>query len=173
MVWKHEAVFTVKTMWSEGKSASVIAEKLTEMFGIKFTRNMVIGKVHRLIDAGKMLARGDKKPVSVKPKEVKAERKAAKLVSQSIEAADTVPPVSLGDNVIMFVPLKKKPVGNGVTLENVSGCLYATGVDHRNRHLFCNSTRREGSSYCEEHHAKCIIPLAPKVKKPPEKWYPY
>ena len=163
----------MKTLWLEGKSASVVAERMQEMFGIKITRNMIIGKVNRLIAAGKMLARGDHKPISVKARQAIEERKAAKLVSKSIEAAATVPPVSRGDNVIMFVPLKKKPVGNGVTLENVTGCLYATGVDHRNRHLFCNDQRREGSSYCEEHHAKCIVPLAPKMKKPPQKWHPY
>lgn len=173
MHWQDEHIDTLKLFWLEGKSASVVAEKMTEMFGIKFNRNMIIGKVHRLLDAGKMLARGDRKPVSVKPKKAKAERKEAEKVSQSYEAAATVPPVSLGDNVVMFVPLKKKPVGNGVTLEHVTGCLYATSTDHQGRHLFCNSERREGSSYCEEHHAKCIVPLPPKVKKSPMKWRPF
>ena len=43
MSWTDERVETLKTMWSEGKSASQIAK---ELGGI--TRNAVIGKVHRL-----------------------------------------------------------------------------------------------------------------------------
>lgn len=43
MSWTDERVETLKTMWGEGKSASVIAK---ELGGV--TRNAVIGKVHRL-----------------------------------------------------------------------------------------------------------------------------
>ena len=43
MSWTDERVETLKTMWSEGKSASQIAK---ELGGV--TRNAVIGKVHRL-----------------------------------------------------------------------------------------------------------------------------
>ena len=43
MSWTEERVETLKTMWTEGKSASQIAK---ELGGV--TRNAVIGKVHRL-----------------------------------------------------------------------------------------------------------------------------
>lgn len=43
MSWTDERVETLRTMWSEGKSASQIAK---ELGGV--TRNAVIGKVHRL-----------------------------------------------------------------------------------------------------------------------------
>ncbi|MEM6439648.1 MAG: GcrA family cell cycle regulator [Pseudomonadota bacterium] len=43
MSWTDERVETLKTMWSEGKSASQIAKALGGV-----TRNAVIGKVHRL-----------------------------------------------------------------------------------------------------------------------------
>ncbi len=43
MSWTDERVETLKTMWSDGKSASQIAK---ELGGV--TRNAVIGKVHRL-----------------------------------------------------------------------------------------------------------------------------
>jgi GcrA cell cycle regulator len=43
MSWTDERVEFLKTMWSEGKSASQIAK---ELGGV--TRNAVIGKVHRL-----------------------------------------------------------------------------------------------------------------------------
>jgi GcrA cell cycle regulator len=43
MTWTDERVETLKTMWTDGKSASQIAK---ELGGV--TRNAVIGKVHRL-----------------------------------------------------------------------------------------------------------------------------
>ena len=43
MSWTDERVETLKKMWGEGQSASVIAK---ELGGV--TRNAVIGKVHRL-----------------------------------------------------------------------------------------------------------------------------
>ena len=43
MSWTDERVETLKSMWTEGKSASQIAK---ELGGV--TRNAVIGKVHRL-----------------------------------------------------------------------------------------------------------------------------
>ena len=43
MSWTDERVETLKSMWSDGKSASQIAK---ELGGV--TRNAVIGKVHRL-----------------------------------------------------------------------------------------------------------------------------
>ncbi|RMH48508.1 MAG: GcrA cell cycle regulator, partial [Alphaproteobacteria bacterium] len=43
MSWTEERVELLKTMWTEGKSASQIAKALGGV-----TRNAVIGKVHRL-----------------------------------------------------------------------------------------------------------------------------
>ncbi len=42
--WNELGIETLKRMWGEGKTASQIAEELGE--GV--TRNMVIGKAHRL-----------------------------------------------------------------------------------------------------------------------------
>ena len=43
MAWTDERVETLKKLWTEGLSASQIAQKLGGV-----TRNAVIGKVHRL-----------------------------------------------------------------------------------------------------------------------------
>lgn len=171
MEWNERQVHELKTLYREGKSASAIAAKMEEMFSIKVTRNMIIGKLHRLFDAGKLEHLKGPRPIKVKPVKVKAERKERRAVSQSYNAAATLHNASLGDNVIMFVPLKAKPKGNGVHLEDVSGCLYATGMDARGRHLFCNSDRKEASAYCEEHHKKCHIQSKPVTSGPPRKWY--
>ncbi|MGR3571339.1 GcrA family cell cycle regulator [Brevirhabdus sp.] len=57
MSWTEERVETLKTMWSEGKSASQIAK---ELGGV--TRNAVIGKVHRLGLSNRSGAGGASKP---------------------------------------------------------------------------------------------------------------
>ena len=49
MVWTEEMMNTLKTLWSEGKSASEIAEIL----GQDISRNAVIGKAHRLGVSGR------------------------------------------------------------------------------------------------------------------------
>ena len=41
-VWTDERLHLLKAMWSDGNSAKVIADELG------FTRNSVIGKIHRL-----------------------------------------------------------------------------------------------------------------------------
>ena len=43
MAWTEDRVEKLKTMWTEGNSASQIAKALGDV-----TRNAVIGKVHRL-----------------------------------------------------------------------------------------------------------------------------
>jgi GcrA cell cycle regulator len=48
MSWTNERVERLKTLWTEGQSASAIAATLGEV-----TRNAVIGKVHRLGLAGR------------------------------------------------------------------------------------------------------------------------
>ncbi|MEM1315530.1 MAG: GcrA family cell cycle regulator, partial [Pseudomonadota bacterium] len=59
MSWTDERVETLKTMWSEGKSASQIAKTLGGV-----TRNAVIGKVHRLGLSNRAAA---PKPAAAKP----------------------------------------------------------------------------------------------------------
>lgn len=49
--WTEERTYIAAEMWSEGNSASKIADYLNQRFCMRITRNAVIGKVHRL---GKM-----------------------------------------------------------------------------------------------------------------------
>ena len=47
-IWTSESVDALKFGVTEGKSASVIGQELTEKFGKEFTRNGVVGKIFRL-----------------------------------------------------------------------------------------------------------------------------
>jgi GcrA cell cycle regulator len=193
--WTPEFVGALKRLWAEGNSASKTAEKLEVLFGIKFSRNAIIGKIHRLIDAGKMEPRGDYKqkhdnrttelraiPKPAKPRAKKTLPRVPEapelitivetpeIVAKHVPRA-TVPPPVYGENVIVF-PLRSKVTGP-TTLENVSGCLYSIGADLRGRHIFCNEQKKENSAYCEEHHAKCHIPTPKLDPKKAKKWRPF
>ena len=195
MEWNSEIIGALKRLWAEGNSASKTAEKLEVLFGIKFTRNAIIGKIHRLIDAGKMETRGDYKPRHdnrtaekrnlPNPKKPKppARMMPLDLIIPTIQkkkssdpiakpaARATVPPPVYGENVIVF-PLRSSVTGP-TTLENVRGCLYAIGVNVRHQHVFCNADKKEGSAYCEEHHAKCHLPTPKLNIKKATKWRPF
>ena len=45
MIWTNEQIELLTTLWSQGKTASVIAEFL----GNDITKNAVIGKAHRTL----------------------------------------------------------------------------------------------------------------------------
>jgi GcrA cell cycle regulator len=180
--WNDEIVGALKRLWTEGNSASRVAEKLEVLFGIKFTRNAIIGKIHRLIDAGKMAARGDYAPKHdnrpLEKRHATNEKRVYKkkpkpepvAVAPPTPRATVAPPV-YGENVILF-PLRSTVTGP-TTLENVRGCLYAVGANARGQHMFCNADKKEGSAYCEEHHAKCHIPKVKADPKAVKKWRPF
>jgi hypothetical protein len=48
MLWTEEEKTTTVEQWERGLSAEQIAKELTQKSSRIFTRNMVIGKVHRL-----------------------------------------------------------------------------------------------------------------------------
>lgn len=48
MTWTDEIVERMKVLWAEGLSASRVADILNGEFATSYTRNSVIGKIHRL-----------------------------------------------------------------------------------------------------------------------------
>lgn len=46
--WSEDNIETLKRLWSDGKSASEIAEVLSQGGRLYMSRNMVIGKARRL-----------------------------------------------------------------------------------------------------------------------------
>jgi GcrA cell cycle regulator len=95
MAWTEERVCELKTMWAEGKSASKIAKALG-----CFTRNAVIGKIHRLglADRRDAAISNDSSKESQSPsKEKKVEKTASAKTPPAIpkqrrESVDATPP---------------------------------------------------------------------------------
>jgi hypothetical protein len=173
--WRPEQVDELKKLWHEGKSATVAAQEMSRMFGLKITRNAIIGKIHRLVHAGVMLARENSRPQEVKDRtsrprrpEVQDQIIAPASVARQTAPVKVAPTVPIKGNVIAF-QMKEKKTGPGL-LEDVSGCLYSIGVNAKNQHVFCNDEKQDGSAYCPDHHAMCYLPTAPVKILKAKKW---
>jgi hypothetical protein len=141
------------------------------MFGLKITRNAIIGKIHRLVHAGVMLARGNSRPQvqdQITAPAPVAQVAATAPVARQTAPVKVAPTVPIKGNVIAF-QMKEKKTGPGL-LEDVSGCLYSVGVNAKNQHVFCNDEKQDGSSYCPDHHAMCYLPTAPVKIRKAKKW---
>ncbi|MEN3794509.1 GcrA family cell cycle regulator [Fulvimarina sp. MAC3] len=88
MSWTDERVSTLKQLWTEGLSASQIADKLGGV-----TRNAVIGKVHRL----KLESRGKTATVEA----VTAEAEPVEETVEAVEAVQQQPEVEVVEETVV------------------------------------------------------------------------
>ncbi len=179
--WTDERVETLKTMWSDGKSASQIAK---ELGGV--TRNAVIGKVHRL---------GLSNRTSTAPvKPVKEDLRAAARDIKPLPAKD-IPapkPVLVAKPVINPLPRPMKPIftagqpmppqpsANEVSAEALANlaniekkakkldlmqltertCKWPIGDPATEDFWFCGHPCQAGKPYCEAHVAVAFQPMS-------------
>ena len=123
MAWTEERVEQLKQLWSEGLSASQIANK---MGGV--TRNAVIGKVHRLGLAGRAT------PAAPKPKvNTKYEEPAAKSSTLGLD---------------QLYPGIDRP-----TMSSIGGsqCKWPIGDPTSEDFHFCGQSTSQGKPYCAYH----------------------
>lgn len=57
MSWNEPIIEQLRTLWHEGRSGSQIARLINSEHGTQFTRNAIIGKVHRLGSANREVPR--------------------------------------------------------------------------------------------------------------------
>jgi GcrA cell cycle regulator len=175
--WPSAEVDALKAMYRRGETASQIAKALFAQFRTSRSRNSVIGKIHRLIDAGELEklvrlapntsispARKPDKPLprQIVPKPPKPELKVVERPSAPEPLAPFLPPDPVGD----------RP---GVRLEDLGPrqCRYAVTPHMALEHLFCGAPTEPGRSYCEPcaDKARSKVQPAPK-KKTPDLRYP-
>jgi GcrA cell cycle regulator len=143
MSWTDERIEQLKSLWTEGLSASHIAKV---MGGV--SRNAVIGKVHRLGLAGRACApRGERLrlPSSVK---------------HAARVRIPEPPIVEEDPVVL-------EDGSFATVLTISDrmCRWPIGDPADNEFHFCGRKPKLGSPYCEAHARKAYQPHQLRVER--------
>src|SRR5678816_1422511 len=131
--WSDDRVEQLKTLWTEGLSASQIARALGGV-----TRNAVIGKVHRFGLAGRASpSRSERPRLPIAPK--------GPSVRSHVPAApgEEEDPLQVDD-------------GSRATVLTISDrmCRWPIGDPAGSEFLFCGHSPKAGSPYCEAHARK-------------------
>ncbi|HEX3653578.1 MAG TPA: GcrA family cell cycle regulator [Rhizomicrobium sp.] len=136
-MWTDDRVDQLKSLWTEGLSASQIARALGE--GI--TRNAVIGKVHRLGLAGRATpSRVDRPRLPSAPRlHIRAREPEPPAVEEE--------PIQLEDGSYV-----------GVLTINDRMCRWPIGDPSAEEFHFCGRRPKSGSPYCEGHARKAYQP---------------
>lgn len=155
-------------LWRDGQSASLIAERLAGIGGT-FTRNAVIGRIHRL-GLGRHQTKFQHKCGAVAHRKIRTTRAA--------EAAKSVQHVKAGYAKIVppKFPVEPLPSPNEYDNARRAGglvhlidlerhhCRWAIGYDDRLGHGFCGCITAPGLPYCEHHAQRAVAPAS--VTKP-------
>ncbi len=183
MSWTDERVETLKTMWSEGKSASQIAK---ELGGV--TRNAVIGKVHRLglsnrNGGGSPAKAAKEKPATREAKSAKSDgaKASAKPAPKTEPAAPAKSVAPLRKPIIPAgQPLPPQPSANEISPEALASvrevekkakkislmeltertCKWPIGDPATEEFWFCGLPVQAGKPYCEAHVGVAFQPMS-------------
>ena len=166
MSWTDERVETLKTLWSEGLSASQIAKQLGGV-----SRNAVIGKVHRLGLEGRArpnVKKAEQAPDTAPEEPVAEVAEPAEAAPQP--AAETrapapdndpgTPPAAAGDeagedDVVVPIPRRLK-----LTELTERTCKWPIGDPMHDDFHFCGNEVDEGRPYCEYHSGLAFQPAS-------------
>ncbi|MER0239916.1 GcrA family cell cycle regulator [Fulvimarina sp. MAC8] len=179
MSWTDERVSTLKQLWTEGLSASQIADKLGGV-----TRNAVIGKVHRLKLESRGKTAAEEAPVEAKPVEEPVEtvqqQPQVEIIEETVvagrfaaaaSAASAPRPQSFGATALKMEPEEDEdyevepetrtdaktgevvPIARKLTLVQLTErtCKWPVGDPMHDDFHFCGNSSRDSSPYCEFH----------------------
>lgn len=174
MSWTDERVERLKTLWSEGLSASQIATELGSV-----TRNAVIGKVHRLGLSGRAKPQVQpSRPQVTSPVRVKSA--SARPVSQS-QTTRSVPshPVSVGATALKADTMAEQALAVAPSAEiepmvfervtilnlNEQTCKWPVGDPGKPDFFFCGRKSEVGIPYCAFHARIAYQPSAERRRE--------
>lgn len=156
MAWTEERIEKLTKLWTEGLTASQIAQELGDV-----TRNAVIGKAHRLGLSGRpspVRAARTKKPAASRPAKPKplAARSNASAPSNKPKPAPAVQPPAQPVRQQPAMPqldLSEIEAGPGVTLLKVTDKMCKWPIGHPGEPGFrlCGRPSAEGGPYCQAH----------------------
>ncbi len=170
--WTDNDVETLKRLWREKNSASVIAAALSNSER-KYTRNAVIGKINRLGLQGqgqlapKLMKSNKRKPGAQEPAPTPTSvsaANAAQEIAKSLLAALTNDILAL--ETIEDPAKVDLPVSGRVTLFDLAAgvCRYPIGDPLADDFTFCGDACDITRSYCETHHAVAYNPIQKQKK---------
>lgn len=150
----------VLELWQQGLTGSVIAAKM------KMTRSAIMGLVNRLRLRGFAEYR-QSEAVRVAYSVPKTKTRQSRLPMEMPVKVQPLGP-SVSDLIIEKFIYKgpKNKVGIPLTMLRRKGCKYAINDSNDpTGHLFCGEIVKEMSSYCEEHHGICYVPMVKYKRK--------
>lgn len=141
MGWTDERVEQLTGLWNEGLTASQIALALGGV-----SRNAVIGKVHRLGLAGRVVLARSERP--------RTQRRTAIHTAPPKPEVIEEDPITLDD-------------GNFATVLTINDrmCKWPIGDPSENEFHFCGRKPKVGSPYCEAHARKAYQPQPVKTRR--------
>jgi len=154
MSWTDEDAAIVEQLWGEGLSASQIAGRLKR----RYTRNAVIGKVHRMGLSGRAVIKrktersetaSRPRKIRLKPAPTKPQKDIlAELPVEPLPAEDIRP-----EKLVAFVDLEPHH------------CRWVYGDPKESDHGFCGSEKVIGLPYCAAHARRAYQPPSSERKK--------
>jgi len=179
MSWTDERVETLKSMWSDGKSASQIAK---ELGGV--TRNAVIGKVHRLGLSNRVGGEGEETTATPEPVADEPREPAVEMPPQPAPASarpvprETVP--AARPKPTPGQPIPPQPTPSEISAEALANlaeiakkarrlnlmqltertCKWPVGDPATDDFWFCGLPTVAGKPYCETHVAVAFQPMS-------------
>ncbi len=149
MPWTNDRVDTLKQLWTDGHSASVIATTIGEV-----TRNAVIGKAHRLGLAGRSPQRS--KPAVSRPASLFPARARSRKSSAQPPSRPLLPARSKGRPKRDFIaPELGSPPDTPVTVQTLTAltCHWPIGDPKADGFHFCGRAKPHSRPYCDHHAA--------------------
>ena len=154
--WTERETATLRQLWAEGHSTSEIARRINR------TKNMVVGKVHRL----KLPARPN--PINRSagtPKRAPAPQRAAARTLPPMASLVLVAPAPPPPRLVADEPtppgLEASPPGHA--------CCWPLWGDERPTHLYCGAALHQGT-YCQAHAARAYLRHQPDERPAGYNW---
>jgi GcrA cell cycle regulator len=126
-----------------------IAKALHDKFGTSYSRNAVVGKIHRLGLVPPVKPRVG--PRKRKPRDAAANEK-RRLAYRRVGNNNIVRAIA----VLEIEQLRSVEIECLVPFADVTGCRYTDSKS--GPFLFCDGPQHPGSSYCASHHFLCWVP---------------
>ncbi len=156
MAWDEKAVAMLTRLWADGVSAEISAKHMTEACGRKFTRNMIISKVHRL----RLPKRETRNRISPSAGQKSGWHKARAAVAKPATKPKKIETATVFEAEPFVGREIDVPETQRKSLEDLGDrdCRYPFGDGP---YTFCARQKVAGMPYCSEHVAIAYQPVKP------------